>query len=151
MMYSDASATAGGGEASGRALIRQRLEEMFALRAAGDIEGLMAYFAEEIVCFPKSDWGHARYPYTLRGKAAVREAFLLRQINYDILPSKIHRVVIDGDEAIVHRTGRLQSRGGGRIVTFDSVDLFRFRRGLLIEFNEFCDGTARPFVVNFPF
>ncbi len=151
MMYSDASAATGGGEPSGRALIQKRIQEIFALRVAGDIEGLMAYVADEVVCFPATNWGHARYPYTLRGKAAVREAFLLREVNYAILPSTIHRILIDGDQAIVYRTCQVQSRGGGKRLTFDSVDTFRFRDGLVIEFNELCDGTAREFVINFPF
>ena len=151
MMYSDTSAAAGGGETSGRALIQRRLQEMFALRVAGDIEGMLAYVADDVVCFPRTNWGHARYPYTLRGKAAVREAFVLRQINYAILPSKIHRTLIDGDHAIVYRTCQVRSRGGGKILTFDSIDTFRFRDRLVVEFNELCDGTAREFVVNFPF
>ena len=151
MMYSDASAATGGGEPSSRALIQKRIQEVFALRVAGDIEGMLAYVADDVVCFPPTNWGHARYPYTLRGKAAVREAFLLREVNYAILPSKIHRILIDGDQAIVYRTCHVQSRGGGKRLTFDSVDTFRFRDGLVVEFNELCDGTAREFVINFPF
>ena len=137
--------------ATGRALIQQRLEAMFALRAADDIDGLMTYLADDVVCFPPTNWGYSRFPYTLYGKAAVREAFLLRLVNYTFLPTKIHRILIDGDQAIVHRTGRLQSGGGGKVHVYDSVDTFRFRDGLVVEFNEVCDGTARDFVVNFPF
>ena len=134
-----------------RAEMAARLQRMFDLRSAGDIDGLMEYLAEDVVLFPPTSWRYCRFPYTLRGKAAVREAFLQRRVNYIFLRSTINRLLIDGDEVIAHRTGRTQPRGGGPVTTFDCVDVLRFRDGLLVEFNEFCDGAARDLVVNFPY
>lgn len=134
-----------------RAFIAARLQKMYDLRSAGDIDGMLEYAAEDIVCYPPTSWGYSRFPYTLYGKQALREASLLRRINYIFLPSTLNRILIDGDEVLVYRTGQVQPRGGGPVVTFDAVDIFRFRDGLVVEFNEFCDGAAREFVVNFPY
>jgi len=137
--------------ANARAEMAGRLQRMLDLRSAGDIDGLMEYMADDVVMFPPTSWRYCRFPYTLRGKPAVREAFLLRRVNYIFLRSTINRLLIDGDEVIAHRTGRTQPRGGGPVTTFDCIDLLRFRDELVVEFNEFCDGAARELVVNFPY
>ena len=136
---------------SARAEMAARLQKMFDLRSAGDIDGLMEHLAEDVVLFPRTTWRYCNFPYTLRGKAAVREAFLQRRVNYIFLRSTIHRVLIDGDQVMAHRTGRTRPRGGGPATTFDCVDYLRFRDGLVVEFNEFCDGAARELVVHFPY
>ena len=134
-----------------RARMAAHLKTLFALRAAGDIDGLMVYVAEDVVCFPPTSWGYSRFPRTLYGKAAVREAFLQRRINYTFHEQTLHRLLIDGDQVILHRTGRTRRRGGGDLVVYDSVDILRFRDGLIVEFSEFPDGAARDIMVNYPF
>jgi ketosteroid isomerase-like protein len=60
-------------------------------------------------------------------------------------------VLIDGDQVAVHRTGQTRPRGGGDLITFDSVDFLRFRDGLIVEFTEFADGAAREIINNYPY
>ncbi len=133
-----------------RELIASRLKAIFARRAAGDIDGMLDFVAPDIVCFPETTWRHARYPRRIVGKEAVREAFWQRHINYVNLDTTVHRLLIDGDQAAVHRTTTIRERGSGVTHTFDSVDFFRFRDGLVVEFCELPDGSARDAVVNFP-
>ena len=133
-----------------RDLIVDILKSLFARRAAGDIDGMLKYVAPDIVCFPPTSWGHARYPRRIVGKEAVREAFWQRHINYINLSTIVHRMLIDGDSAAVHRTTTIRERGGGATYTFDSVDFFRFRDGLITEFCELPDGSALEAVINFP-
>ena len=80
----------------------------------------------------------------------MREAFHHRHINYVNLASKVHRILIDGAEAAVHRTTTIRERGSDIGYTFDCIDMFRFRDGLVAEFQEFPDGTAYDAVINFP-
>ncbi len=93
----------------------------------------MTYMASDVVCFPDKNWGYANYPRRIVGKEAVREAFRQRHINYIMLDVEVHRTLIDGDQAAVHRTTTLRERGGGVTVTFASVAFFRFRDGLVTE------------------
>jgi ketosteroid isomerase-like protein len=133
-----------------RTQVEQRLKAFFEREASTDIDGLLELLAPDVVFFPPTTWGYARYPVTLRGAEAVREASGQRRVNYDFLPSIVHRILIDGDQALAYRTRQIRERGGGQLYTFDSVDLFRFRDGLIVEFVEFPDGAGRDLVVNFP-
>jgi len=132
-------------------LLLDRLKAIFRRREAGDIDGMLDLVAPDIVCFPASTWRYACYPRPIVGRDAVREAFKQRHINYVNLLSTVHRILIDGDEAAVHRTTTIRERGSGTTHTFDCIDFFRFRDGLVVEFQEFPDGTAREAVNNFPY
>jgi ketosteroid isomerase-like protein len=133
-----------------RAQMRERLKAIFDRREAGDIEGMLEFVAPDIVCFPASTWRHARYPRPILGREAVGEAFRQRHINYVNMATTIHRILVSGDEAVVHRTTEIRERGSGISYAFDCVDLFRFRDGLVVEFQEFPDGSAYDAVINFP-
>ena len=133
-----------------RELIIDILKAIFARRAAGDVEGMLNFVAPDIVCFSETTWRHARYPRPIIGKEAVREAFKQRHINYVNLDSVVHKMLIDGDQAAVHRTTTIRERGSDVTYTFDSVDFFRFRDGLVVEFCELPDGSAYDAVINFP-
>ena len=48
-----------------RELIAQALKSLFTLYKAGDIDGMVNLLAADIICFPSTSWGHARYPLRL--------------------------------------------------------------------------------------
>jgi ketosteroid isomerase-like protein len=133
-----------------RELIKSSLDSILARRAAGDIEGMLNLMAPDVVCFPDKTWGYAFYPRCIVGKEAVREAFRQRHINYVLVEVEVHRTLIDGDQAAVHRTTTMRERGSGVTVTFDSVAFFRFRDGLVTEISDLPDGCAIDVVKNFP-
>jgi ketosteroid isomerase-like protein len=134
----------------GREQALDLVKQLFERRTAGDIDGMMEFVAPDIVCFPPTSWGHARYPVTLRGREAVREAFKQRHINYVNMSTTMHRILVDGDQVAVHRTTRIRERGGAAEHTFDCIDFLRFRDGLVVEFQELPDGSAYDAVINFP-
>ena len=131
-------------------LLLARLKMVFARWECGDIKGMLDLATPDVVCYPQSTWRHAHYCRPIRGREAVLEAFHQRAINYDRLSSNVHRILIDGDQAAVHRTTTLRERGSGRTYTFDCVNFFRFRDGLISEFQEFPDGSAYEAVIHFP-
>jgi ketosteroid isomerase-like protein len=131
-------------------LLRERLIAYFASWEAGDIDSMLAFADHDIVCYPTSTWRHASYRRPIVGKEAMREAFRQREINYVQLSSKLHRILVDGEQAAVHRTTTIRERGGGDTFTFDCINFFRFRDGLIVEFQEFPDGSAYEAVINFP-
>jgi ketosteroid isomerase-like protein len=133
-----------------RELIKSVLAAIFARRMAGDVDGMLEFFAADVVCFPETTWGHARYPRRIVGREAVREALKQRHINYVTLSLAVHRTLIDGDQVAVHVTTKMRERGSGVSYTFDAVSFFRFRDGLVVELCEFPDGSAYDAVVNFP-
>jgi ketosteroid isomerase-like protein len=114
-------------------LLRERVISIFAHWEAGNIDRMLDFATDDIVCFPPSTWRYAAYLRRIVGKEAVREALRQRDINYDRMTSTVHRIVVDGDEAAVHRTTTLRERGTGALHTFDCVNLLRFRDGLVSE------------------
>ena len=82
-----------------RELIQNVIKTLFNRRTAGDIDGMVELVSPDIVCFPVSTWGYARFPRPIIGKEAVREAFQQRHINYVNVKSTVHRMLIDGDQA----------------------------------------------------
>ena len=119
-------------------------------RVKGDIDRMAEMVAHDVVCFPPSSWTCARYPRELVGREAFREAFKLRHINYIVLQSHIHFILVDGAEAVVHRSVTLRERGGGPPHSFDVINFLRFRSGSIVEFVELPDGSACDVVNNFP-
>lgn len=133
-----------------KGLLLERVKSIFGHWDAGDIEGILDFVSEDVVCYPSSTWGYAKYGRPIVGKAAAREALRQRSINYDRTTSKLHRILVDSDEAAVHRTVTIREHGTGATHTFDCVNFFRFRDGLVFEFQEFPDGSAYKAVVHFP-
>jgi ketosteroid isomerase-like protein len=131
-------------------LLRERVISIFAHWEAGNIDRMLDFATDDIVYFPPSTWRYAAYLRRIVGKDAVREALRQREINYDRMTSTVHRIVVDGDEAAVHRTTTLRERGTGALHTFDCVNFLRFRDGLVSELQEFPDGSAYEAVINFP-
>jgi ketosteroid isomerase-like protein len=133
-----------------RELVLDLINRFFLRQTAGDIDGMLELVAPNIVCFPKTTWRHARYPRRIDGKEALREALRQRHINYVLLETVVHRILIDGDQAAVHLTTNMRERGGGAGYAFDSVDFLRFRDGLITEFCALPDGSAYDAVIHFP-
>ncbi len=133
-----------------RELIIDTLKTLSQRRIAGDIDGVMKLFSADVVLFPESSWGFANYARKVTGTDAVRESLRQRHINYVITKDVIHRILIDGDQAAVHRSVAVRERGGGGTCEFDCIDFLRFRDGLIVEFQACPDGMARKVVVNYP-
>jgi ketosteroid isomerase-like protein len=131
-------------------LLRERVISIFAHWEAGNIDRMLDFATDDIVCFPPSTWRYAAYLRRIVGKEAVREALRQRDINSARMTSTVHRIVVDGDEAAVHRTTTLRERGTGALHTFDCMNFLRFRDGLVSELQEFPDGSAYEAVINFP-
>ena len=133
-----------------RDLIEARVRAIFDLREMGDIPGMMKYAAPDIVCFPNDFWRPVAFPRPIQGYDAVFEVFRLRNAHYENLASEIHRLLVDGDQVAVHRTVTLRDRGGSDTYTYNAVDFLRFRDGLVVEFAELPDASARQVIENFP-
>ncbi len=122
-----------------REMIEHRARTLCERRADGDIAGMMDYFAEDVVCFTRGQWRRVTFPQRIAGKAAVREAYRLLNIEYENLGSTIHELLIDGDRVALHRTTSVRHRGTSQVFTFDVMNFARFREGLVVEFSEYPD------------
>lgn len=124
-----------------RRRIAALIERLAELRAAGDVDGLVAYVAPDIVF--KTGIGRS-HPFHAECKGVEACADLVRQVNvsYENLGSRVNRLLIDGDNVAIHRTARIRNRGTGRAVDIDMWNFVRFRDGLIVEFAEYPDTEA---------
>ena len=126
-------------------LERQRIEacmrRLIELRAAGDVDGLVAYAAPDIVF--KTSIGRA-HPFhaEYRGREACAKLVRDVNVNYENLGSRLNKLVIDGDSIAMHRTARIRNRGTGRAVDIDMWNFVKLRDKLIIEFAEYPDTQA---------
>lgn len=124
---------------------RQRIEalmrHLIELRAAGDVAGLAAFAAPDIVFKTGIRRAH---PFHSEYHGVEACAKLLRDVNvcYENLGSRLNKLVIDGDRVAMHRTARIRNRGTGRAVDIGMWNFVTFRNGLIVEFAEYPDTEA---------
>ncbi len=125
-----------------RELIERRIRSLLERRAAGDIRGMLEYFADDVVYDVKGSW--TLFPYVSRrcGKSALAEMLRALHVNYENLGSEIHEIAIDGDRAAVHRTSALRHRGAGVVFNVGICNFLRFRDGLVVAISEYPDSAA---------
>ena len=91
---------------------RQRIEacirRLIELRAAGDVDGLVAYAAPDIV-FKTGIGRNAPFHGEYRGIEACANLVRHVNVNYENLGSRLNRLLIDGDRVALHRTARIRS------------------------------------------
>ncbi|HMN71974.1 MAG TPA: nuclear transport factor 2 family protein [Rhodoblastus sp.] len=124
-----------------RATVERCIHRLIALRADGDVDGLVAFAAPDIVF--KTGIGRS-HPFHAEYRGAEACAKLVRDVNvcYENLGSRLNRLLIDGDQVALHRTTRIRNRGTGRAVDVDMWNFVRFRDGLIVEFAEYPDTAA---------
>jgi ketosteroid isomerase-like protein len=124
----------------------------FDLRAKGDVEAILKWFAPDFIYKTFGDW--SRPPYVPRqcNRETFAESLRLVNVEFEELGSEVHEFLIDGDRVAVHRTIRMRNRGAGAAVSLDEWDCFRFRERLVAEFAAYVDvakldGLEKPAAV----
>jgi ketosteroid isomerase-like protein len=124
---------------SRRADLADTVRKLFDLRAQGDVEAILKWFAPDFIYEACGEW--TRPPYVPRqcDRETFAESLRLVNVEYEELGSEIHELLIDGDRVAVHRTIRMRNRGAGSAVSLDEWDCFRFRERLVAEFAAYVD------------
>lgn len=125
-----------------RELFEARVHYMLDLCAAGNLDGIVDYFSEDVTYQMIGNWSMFPYPGPVRGKAAAKHALAGIFTHFQSLGSTVHDIVVDGDRVAVRRTTVLRNLGTGRSDGIAVVDFLRFRDGLVIELTELLDSLA---------
>ena len=122
-----------------REAMRKLVEQAYAERASGNLEGVMAAFHPDAVFELVGDNKILPLAGEVRGHPNVREAMVGFIDAFKFLKRDIIAFIAEGDRAAVH--SRLEIRFAKTNVTFktDVTDLFKFRDGKIIELVEFAD------------
>jgi ketosteroid isomerase-like protein len=125
-----------------RELIVQRVHALARMRTDGNMRGLLAHVADDIVYNVRGNWMAFPYPRPIRGKKNVGEALAMIAVQFENLGSVLHDVIVDGNRVAVRRTATMRHRGTGKVGDVDIADFILFRGGLVAEFTEIADSMA---------
>ena len=113
--------------------------DLFALRAKGDFEAMLARFAPDFIYNPRGDWTRAPLMVGRCDRATFAESLRQVIVEFEDLGGPTHELVVDGDRVAVHRTIRLRNRGAGEIADVDEWVCLRIREGLIVEMASYVD------------
>lgn len=122
-----------------RDAMRRIIEQAYAARAAGDVEGLVSAFHPDAVFELVGEKKVFALAGAVRSHSNIREAMTQFIAAFQFTKRDIISFMADGDRVTVH--SRLTVRFVPKDVTFvsDVADLFKFQDGKIIELVEFAD------------
>jgi ketosteroid isomerase-like protein len=122
-----------------REVMRALIEQTYADRGKGDINGVMAAFHADALFELVGEQKVLAIAGAVRGQTMVREAMASFIANFEFIERRIISIIADDDRAAVH--SRLKIRFTPKDLTFSTevVDLFKFKEGKILELVEFAD------------
>ena len=100
-----------------RAFLERAVREFLDLRAQGDVEAMLEWIAPDFVYNPCGAWSKAPYVPDRCDRVTFGEALRLFNVEYELLDSEIHELLVDGDRVALHRTAGslpVPRQSGGR-------------------------------------
>jgi ketosteroid isomerase-like protein len=131
-----------------RELTEQRIRAMARMHAEGDLDGLFAHVAEDVVFDLRGSSVAFPYPKAVRGKEQALRAVAMIAVHFEHLGSVIHDLIIDGEKVAVRRTATVRHRGTGKIGEVEIADFISLRDGLVYELVEIADSEAMAALEN---
>lgn len=123
--------------------IKQAIRAIYAARVAGNLDGIMAGFADDAVFQFNSDG--ADLPggkHTVSGTANIRPLMAGMIDNFRFTNWKEISLIAEGDQAALHWQADVDFAHAGRSARFDVFDFMTFRDGKIVRFRESTD-TAK--------
>lgn len=122
-----------------REVLRQLVEQAYAHRASGNLEGVMSAFHPDAVFRLVGDSQLLPLAGEVRSHPNVRQAMIGFIGAFKFIKRDIIAFIVEGDRAAVH--SRLTIGYAKKDMTFETelTDLFKFRDGKIIELVEFAD------------
>ena len=122
-----------------RETVRKLIEQAYAARDKGDVDGVMTAFHADAVFCLAGERRTLELAGAVAGHSSVREAMCGFIAAFEFIKRDILSMIIDGDRAAVH--SRLKIRATAKDVTFTTelVDLFKIEDGKVMMLTEFAD------------
>jgi ketosteroid isomerase-like protein len=117
--------------------IERLLDELYAARLRGDLQGVLDTFADDA----KLEIAGATYtsPMTIHavGNAELRTWLALLVKTFQLSERQVLALAIDGPRAAVHWRAKVRSRVTGVIVPTELIDVINVREGRIASYTEF--------------
>ena len=120
----------------GRSSVESLLRELYAARAAGDLQRLCSLFAPEAVLKISGSSDGKPIAIAARGAEEVRTWLAVLVKAFRLSQHEILSMVIDGPRAAVHWRASIHSRITGASVPTELVDFFETKKGRIVSYVE---------------
>ncbi|MGL4284942.1 MAG: nuclear transport factor 2 family protein [Phreatobacter sp.] len=127
---------------SGLPFVREKLTQLYAARARGDMALFAAAFATDGVFHLLGDPGLVPEAGPRRGRAAIRAVLESLLRNYESIDGLLVDMIIDLNSAVVRRHLTLRSVATGAIGEFEVAEHIRFKDGEIVELIQFMDTAS---------
>ena len=122
-----------------RETVRKLIEQAYAARASGDINGVMAAFHANGAFELAGAKTALALAGAVEGHSGVREALTGFIANFEFIKRDIVSMIIDGDRAAVHSRLEMRFVPTNKTFTTELVDVFKIQDGKIRELVEFAD------------
>ena len=123
--------------------LKEVIRSIYAARVAGDIDGTMAAFADDVTFeFNGGGTGVPDLTGPIAGKSSMRNAIQILIDNFRFSDWREVSLIVDGDKAALHWRVRVTFVPNGRSDTFDVFDVITFRGDKIVDFHQSTD-TAK--------
>jgi ketosteroid isomerase-like protein len=119
--------------------IRRRIAEITRLRLAGDLDGMMQYFAPDVVVHYNCTKEGLFTPGVLKGRDAFWTNLKFTEENYQGVNGEIVDILVENDLSAMRWRSRWRHRGTQLSYPLEMAYFLRWRDGLVIEMHEFLD------------
>jgi ketosteroid isomerase-like protein len=120
-----------------RKAVQALLEDLYAARVRGDVEGVLRTFTDDA----RFEIAGATYttPVTIRavGRAEIRSWLAVLLKTFELSQHDIESLIIEREHAAVHWRVKVRSRVTGAIVPTELIDVVEVRGGRIARYTEF--------------
>jgi ketosteroid isomerase-like protein len=123
--------------------MKRRIRDLYAARVAGRLDATLADFSDDVTFdFNGVGAGFPGLAGAVKGKANVAATIegLIETFRFEDWRER--SLIVEGDHAALHWSGRVVFTPTGASDTFDVVDLFTFKDGKIVELRQSTD-TAK--------
>lgn len=122
-----------------RETVRKLIENAYAARDRGDIDGVMTAFHNDARFCLAGERNTLELAGAVEGHSNVREAMRGFIAAFEFVKRDILSMIIEGDRAAVHSRIRIRVVPKDTTVTTELVDLFKIEDGKVMMLTEFAD------------
>ncbi|MDB5577613.1 MAG: hypothetical protein JWR80_2789 [Bradyrhizobium sp.] len=125
-----------------RKMMLQTIEEAYAARVRGDLDGVMRAFAVDANFQINAAPSPPQLAYFTEDSNALRTAMAQLIDTFEFSDLQILDSVVEGPKAVVRLSFTVKARPTGKSVKTEVLDLFEFKDGKIAAMSQFCDTAA---------
>ena len=115
------------------------IEDAYAARVRGDLDGVMQAFSRDAVMKLNAAPSHSSLAYFTEDEHALQRAMAELIETFAFSDFQIIDSVVEGSKAVVRSSFTVKAKPTGKAAQTEVLDLFEFKDGKIVSMTQFCD------------